>query len=162
MIVYLLLNTVNNKSYVGQTRSKLLSQRWNKSLNRSVNPHFRRAVQKYGPASFTREILAHCSTRAELDNLERLWISILRSDDGRFGYNIMPGGIGAEHTSESRRKISIARKLYWTKTRRQAHAKKIRQLWKSRSWPERRQIGMKISRALTGIHRRRVKQWCGI
>ena len=114
MLVFLLVNEVNYKAYVGQTSRTNLERRWNNKFNNStLNPHFASAVTKYGPEAFSRQILNQCSSRQETDNLERLWIALLRTHDPRYGYNIQLGGIKATHTAESRRKISEARKLRW-------------------------------------------------
>jgi group I intron endonuclease len=109
MIVYLLLNKVNGKAYIGQHNGYDISKRWNRQLNNvKVNSHLFNAIQKYGPASFSRKILCHASCQQELDLLEQFWIAAYKSTDPRFGYNLQPGGRKwrGEYTKELRQAIS--------------------------------------------------------
>lgn len=93
MIVYLLLNTVNNKGYIGQHKGDMISTRWNTYLG-GANTHLRGALNKYGLSAFSREILSHCSSREEMNNLEKLWILALKTYDPKCGYNKTFGGEG--------------------------------------------------------------------
>jgi group I intron endonuclease len=109
MIVYLLLNRINGKAYIGQHRGYTLTKRWNKKLsNAQVNLHLCNAIRKYGPSSFSRQILCHASCQQELDLLEQFWIAFYKSTDPRYGYNIQPGGRKwrGEYTKELRQAIS--------------------------------------------------------
>ena len=54
MIVYLLLNTVNNKGYVGKHKGDTISTRWPKNLN-GGNSHLSAARDKYSVEVFRRE-----------------------------------------------------------------------------------------------------------
>jgi group I intron endonuclease len=121
MIVYLLLNKVNGKAYIGQHKGYDISKRWNRQLNNvKVNSHFSHAVQKYGPASFSRTILCHASCQQELDLLEQFWIAAYKSTDPRFGYNQQSGG----------------RKWRGEYTQEQAINEKIRKAWAKKSAKE--------------------------
>ncbi len=111
MLVYLLFNKTNGKVYVGQTSRTFLT-RWvwhkkdaSRAIPRSV---ISTAIRKYGSLSFEHSVLACDIENQKLsDNLERLWITLLRSDSREFGYNIGSGGIyGRAHSAETRRKIS--------------------------------------------------------
>jgi GIY-YIG catalytic domain len=112
MIVYLLLNTVNLKGYVGQHKGNKISGRWPKNLRSGgANIHLANACDKYGPDAFSREILNVCSSQEEMNNLERLWIVTLRTYDPKFGYNETYGGEGGRlvvYTEEMRKKLSDA------------------------------------------------------
>jgi group I intron endonuclease len=159
MIVYLLLNQVNGKGYVGQHKGYRLSRRWDRNLSRgTANPHFRRAVQKYGPHAFQRKVLACCSCQQEMDLLEKFWIRVWQTTNPRFGYNIQSGGIGAQHTEESRRRIAEARKRYWTSGRRKAMARTIRQVWQNRTADERTEITEKMSQSMIQV-RKTIPPW---
>lgn len=134
VLVYLLRNEINGKVYVGQTRFLRLSKRWSPTLSHSTNLHLRAAIQKYGPQSFSRQILAECSTQAELDELERAWIALLNSADPTCGYNQALGGRHGSHLSEEvRARIAKSVRAVWesmpaaVKRRR---AKKLKALWK--------------------------------
>jgi hypothetical protein len=93
MIVYQLLNTVNNKSYIGQHQGENISDRWDNNFT-GANTHLSSANDKYGSSVFRREILNNCSSHEEMNNLERLWILVLRTYDPEFGYNQTMGGEG--------------------------------------------------------------------
>ena len=99
MIVYLLLNTVNNKGYIGQHIGDSISGRWNDDLSGGHNRHLERARKMYGPEIFSRMILNACSSQEEMDNLESLWILTLRTYDPDYGYNVAFGGNAVPHQS---------------------------------------------------------------
>jgi group I intron endonuclease len=143
MIVYLLLNTLNNKAYVGQHKGNDLAKRWTAGMrNVKPNPHFAAAIEKYGVQAFSREVLAHCRTQEETDNLERLWICALRTYDPKCGYNMQYGGLrkAARLVPEIRRKIV----RQWSLEGRQKLAETIRLQWRSRTPAEIAAIGSKI------------------
>src|SRR6478609_4620355 len=96
MVVYLILNLVDGKYYVGKTERKLL-QRWKEHLwfNPRYALYLNRAMNKYERNNFTLEVLGSCTTREELSNLEKLWIIALRSYDPEIGYNQTFGGDGS-------------------------------------------------------------------
>src|SRR5208282_2391337 len=105
MIVYLLLNTINNKGYVGKHKGSTISTRWREDLV-GGNSHLEGARKRYGAGVFRREILNRCSSQDEMNNLERLWILTLRTYDPDYGYNKTFGGDGVRHTQETRAKMS--------------------------------------------------------
>lgn len=98
--IYLITNTLNEKCYVGKT-CKPLPQRFREHVKAasSTNPRERRrylqnAIRKHGAASFSVEPLASVPTLASANNLEKLWILLLRSTDCFHGYNMSGGGDG--------------------------------------------------------------------
>jgi len=118
MLVYLLLNRGNGKAYIGQHAGYDLKKRWNSKLsNVKVNSHFHKAIQKYGPANFSRHILCYASCQRELDLLEKLWIAAYRSTDPRFGYNLQSGGRRwkGEYSKEVKEAINKAIREAWAK-----------------------------------------------
>jgi group I intron endonuclease len=91
--VYLVTNTVNQKSYIGCTVD--MSHRWSahKSLARNGSPHaLHRAIRKYGENAFTVECI--CSVLDNQDNLFAIEISCVATyaSFGSAGYNMTPGG----------------------------------------------------------------------
>lgn len=155
MIVYMLVNSVNSKAYIGQSRGSDLAKRWTERLNRGSNLHLTAAIKKYGPEAFTRQILAHCSRQQQADNLERLWIAILQTHDPRYGYNKQFGGLGGtgRHTPESRRRISEGLRRMWSRLSPKERwefelAAKLR--WLSLTEDERQAIGSNIAKAMRG------------
>jgi group I intron endonuclease len=118
MIVYLLLNTVNEKAYVGQHGGYTLTKRWNQHLyNVKENRHLTNAIKRYGPASFQRKILCYASCQQELDLLERFWIATYGSTDPQFGYNKQAGGRQwrGQYTKRLRQSISKAIRKAWAR-----------------------------------------------
>jgi group I intron endonuclease len=159
MLVYLLLNSCNAKCYVGQTRYNSLNKRWRPSLKNSANSYLKAAVKKHGPEAFQRQVLAECSTPAEADNLERLWIAVLRTYDRKCGYNIQRGGRkwkGLDipcHTKRTLKRISESVRQWWrnrTPEELAQFGETMRAIWHSRSLTERSQIGQKIRSAKAG------------
>jgi group I intron endonuclease len=84
-VVYVTINKINGKKYVGQD-----------SFN---NPNYvgsgkllKIAIKKYGIDQFEKQILCHCKSKEEVDLMEKFWIKELNTIEN--GYNIMPGGKG--------------------------------------------------------------------
>lgn len=104
MIVYLLYCRKAGKFYVGQTKCEL-DTRWRWHVSGQCNIYLKRAIKKYGPDGFDRDILAVAGSQAELNRLERIWIAVLKSSNPKCGYNIRPGGASV-HSVATKRKIS--------------------------------------------------------
>lgn len=97
-IVYMLVNDVDGKVYVGKT-SKTLDKRWDVHVqhSRSVNRHkqyITRAISKHGPDAFSRRVLETCGSNEDACESERRWIDATRARDPRVGYNLTSGGEG--------------------------------------------------------------------
>lgn len=161
MIVYLLLNRVNGKAYIGQTQHYNLSKRWNRLLNNvKVNSHLTAAIKKYGPASFQRKILCFASCQEELDLLEQFWIAVYKATDARFGYNQQLGGRKwcGHYTKKLRQLISEATQKAWARKSSKerwefAFATKI--LWLMRTERQRQ----RITAPMRNRERRYCKPW---
>lgn len=105
-IVYVLINTVNNKMYVGQTIQP---------LKRRFSQHacckksaIGNAIRYHGRENFSRVVLKKCTSKIEMDKWERFFIIALNTKSP-FGYNITDGGDGIVGvTNEIRKKISEA------------------------------------------------------
>ena len=131
----------SGKKYIGQTCQRL-NRRWRNGAGYKRNTYFWRAIQKYGWDAFKHEIIFECETLEETNRIEEWLISVHRSNDPKYGYNISAGadghGImaestkqllreshkgrfcgennpnyGRQHTKEEREKISIANKKYF-------------------------------------------------
>jgi len=109
--IYGLLNAVNGKWYIGQTRDMKHRKRDHLSyLVRGANPneHLQAAFHKYGESSFSFHVLELVSDDM-LDLRERTWIARYKSMDRRFGYNKESGGNRhKERSEETLRKLSIS------------------------------------------------------
>ena len=112
--IYQIINTTNNKIYVGSSIN--LKQRFNdhKKLlrhNKHPNNHLQSSWIKYGEDKFNFEIIEFVIN----DNLlitEQFYIDLFSSYDNKIGYNISKiagNTFGTKITDESKLKMSIAR-----------------------------------------------------
>ncbi len=93
-IIYLAVNRVNGKQYVGKTSrdfSVRIREHIYDSRNKAFQP-FHRAIAKYGLNSFDVAVLESCGPR-EIDQRERYWIGMIRCQKPH-GYNMTSGGEG--------------------------------------------------------------------
>lgn len=118
--IYKITNTINGKSYIGQ--SLYLKKRIRRHLSyksHKDNLALYKAFNKYGIDKFTIEILETIDTencnniKSELDRLEIFYIK--KYDSYNSGYNQTLGGdagiTGYKFTEEQRRKVSQHQKL---------------------------------------------------
>jgi group I intron endonuclease len=113
--IYKIINTVNNKIYIGETMQNDIQRRWRTHRNLSkINkgcPILCQAFNKYGLDKFTFEIIIICFDEDRLI-YEKQYIQKFNSIAPN-GYNISPGGCekgftGLHHSVESKNKISSA------------------------------------------------------
>lgn len=89
--IYLVTNLVNNKYYVGRT-FRSVSIRWKEHLDGfGGSTLLDKAIKKYGVESFSLQVLAESGC---VDELEKIWILLLQSNNREIGYNIVLGGNG--------------------------------------------------------------------
>lgn len=90
--IYIIRNTINNKVYIGQTRTSV-EQRWKEHLRHAEygDQVINRAMKKYGVRNFYIETLEIC-TIEELDQREMYYIDLYDSTDKTRGYNVSIGG----------------------------------------------------------------------
>lgn len=107
-VVYLILNKLNGKMYVGQT-TQPLKKRIAQHLK--DNLYIDKAIRKYGWENFRCEVLVRCNSKKELDAWEIFFITAIRCKKPN-GYNRTDGGgggLGFKHTPETRAKMSASR-----------------------------------------------------
>ena len=116
ILIYAIINTVNNKVYIGQT-SKTLKQRWSQHVGRALreerSTYFNLAILKYGKENFDIEEIEYCPSSELADEKEKFWIKFYNSRDGESGYNLAEGGRvsrGFKWTQKAKDKISESRK----------------------------------------------------
>ncbi len=97
--IYLLINTLNNKIYIGQTIN--LKQRMSAYKYQKDKSKISRAIRKYGWNNFNMKIIEETNSN-ELDLKEKYWIRFYNSTNPDIGYNIEEGG---KHPSRVNRKI---------------------------------------------------------
>lgn len=114
-LIYLAVNRVNGKAYVGQTKTGFKTRVANHisiaATGRDKTP-LHMALRKYGSESFNFAILAHClSDHESMDAAEREWITRIGCKCPH-GYNRTDGGQGvpgARYSVETRRKVSMSK-----------------------------------------------------
>jgi len=97
--IYLDINQVNGKIYIGQHNGKNSSYLGSGTI-------FRRAIRKYGQENFTKVILENNIEDADtLNKRETDWIALYDSTNPDIGYNLTKGGggtLGYEWSQEQR------------------------------------------------------------
>lgn len=109
--LYVHQNRFNGKYYVGIT-SQAPEQRWMNGHGYSDKLPFGRAVQKYGWNNFTHRVLMTGLSEGHAKAMEKYFISMLETQDERFGYNLTAGGdgiTGFHHTDGSKARMSEAK-----------------------------------------------------
>ena len=90
--VYIHLNKIDGKCYVGVTKKINPNDRWHNGNGYNYNIYFYRAIQKYGWDNFEHIIFAKNLIKQEASNMERLLIEKLHADNEKYGYNLCSGG----------------------------------------------------------------------
>ena len=136
--VYQIRNLINNKVYVGRTKSfyHRSSQYVSdfKTLNSSrLNNYFVNAIKKYGPNNFMFEILEECDVKFTPER-ELYWIHKLNSTDRKLGYNLRLDVNGNMVVSpETSKKISDRLKEEWKRGLRSNHSSLLKKSWSQRN-----------------------------
>ena len=95
MIIYKIINNINNKIYIGLTTGTL-KHRWNRHIQdykdlSNTKPLYR-AMRKYGIENFSMEIIDETDDIEKLGKLERFYIKKYESQNPKKGYNLTAGG----------------------------------------------------------------------
>lgn len=99
----------NNKKYIGQTSLETLEERAGSNfINYKESWKFYNAIQKFGPESFSKEILYEVETKDEANLLEISLIEKFQTQNDTYGYNIQPGGNQFIMTNTIKERISAA------------------------------------------------------
>lgn len=85
--IYEITNNINGKTYIGQHKSKSLSDNYYGS-----GTIIKQAIKKYGLENFSKIILEECSEET-INDRETYWIS-KQKEIGKAEYNIAEGGFG--------------------------------------------------------------------
>ena len=131
--IYGILNTRNEKIYVGQSRdiqSRKKSHKYTLENGRHCNIHLQRAYNK-DKEFFKFRILEECLSNV-LNEKEVVWINTFGGIDSNNNYNL--GMVsGGEHSKETKEKMSLAAK---GKVKSEAHKHKISIVRKDKSYTE--------------------------
>lgn len=125
-IIYKITNSKNGKIYIGQTIQKL-EDRWYDHIYKATKTKCKtklgRAIRKYGPESFSVEVIEYTE---KLDEKEIYYIELFKSASR--GYNIKLGGNGGKHGESTKKKIAKAnRKRIWTEEMKERMSKSIKE-----------------------------------
>src|SRR5262245_11187782 len=108
MIIYKIINKVNNKIYIGQTVGSI-NQRFVHHCGKwSSCTYLRNAIQKYGKENFTIEEIYRSFTIEDLNIKEEQFIIQFDSLNPEKGYNIRPGGNNSKPSEESKERMRIS------------------------------------------------------
>lgn len=108
--VYMHINKVNNKRYIGITKQKP-EIRWGNGSHYKSSPHFYSSIQKYGWDGFEHIILFTCLSEEDAKIKEIELIKLYNTTENNFGYNCTKGGDGVtgnKHTKEAIEKMRKA------------------------------------------------------
>lgn len=115
-VIYRMLNTVNNKCYIGQTNNFQKRMNGHRSDAKNPNSHsynspLSYAIRKYGWDSFENYVIEYLNTDDYkiVDEREQFWIEYYQSLSFLNGYNVTTGGQGCprpEKTYEERVSLS--------------------------------------------------------
>lgn len=113
--IYIILNVINNKRYIGSAKDfKVRKYRHLLALrkNQHGNIFLQRAFNKYGEENFKFEIIAIVKDINDLIEREQFYLDLLKPE-----YNICKiagSALGRKHTSEAILKMSIFQKHYFS------------------------------------------------
>lgn len=104
--VYVHINLINGKMYVGATRKIPIYKRWgNNGSGYRRNKNFYNEILEFGWDNFEHEIVASGLNEEEASNMEKLLIKNFDTTNPENGYNIERGGLN--HAEDERcQKIS--------------------------------------------------------
>jgi group I intron endonuclease len=112
-LIYLVINTVNGKRYVGQT-CEGWKRRWDLHCWKADNDpreYFTNAIKKHGKDSFLMEELEWVRGLEAANQAETFYISLFDTMDRTKGYNLTSGGNkGFVFSDETRERISRSQK----------------------------------------------------
>ena len=100
-------NMINNKKYIGIT----CQNPWTKRFNGDGSGYktcvlFYKAINKYGWNNFEHSIITTCDSENEAKDLEKYYISLYKTNNDEYGYNIMDGGQTQRYPQSVKDKIS--------------------------------------------------------
>lgn len=106
-IIYKVVNKLNGKVYIGQTRREL-KVRWKEHWTNSTKYGILyRAVKKYTKKNFIVEELCTCFNEEELNKQEKYFVDLYNSIVPN-GYNLTDGGNNFAISEKTRQKMSIS------------------------------------------------------
>ena len=90
--VYITINKVNNKKYVGRCRYNSKTGNWKTYLGSGV--YLKNAINKYGKENFYKIIIDEANNEEELRDIEEYYIDMFNAVDSKEFYNIKDSSVG--------------------------------------------------------------------
>lgn len=90
--VYMHINKLNEKVYIGVTKRKRVKDRWQNGNGYRSQIQFYNAIRKYGWNGFYHKVLYYGLTKEEAAEKEKELIAKYDSTNPLYGYNIDKGG----------------------------------------------------------------------
>ena len=128
--VYIHINKINNKKYVGITKQGP-QRRWKNGwgyYSKNNQSYFWKAIKKYGWNSFDHKILEDNLSYEQAKDKERYYIRLYNSSNNLHGYNLTLGGdgfLGMHRSEETKEKIRESLKGKYTKEKSYWYGKHI-------------------------------------
>ena len=104
MVIYEIINMVNNKRYIGKDKHN--------------NPNYfgsgrliNKAIKKYGKNKFIKIILEYCESEKHMSDRERHWIRITDAQYSDLYYNIGEGGNGGDNITNHPNRNAFIEKM---------------------------------------------------
>lgn len=110
--VYVHINKVNGKQYIGITSQKP-QRRWRNGKGYLQNPHFKSAIEKYGWDGFEHYVLMAGLTKEQAVRWEQALIAQWDTTNPDKGYNVGLGGEGTNSVSNKTREKMRIRNFKW-------------------------------------------------
>lgn len=104
--IYAILNTCNNKTYIGQSKSvkqRIARHKSELKHNKHRNIYLQREYNKYGEECFVFKVLEFCE-EYNLSKSEKLYIEIFRSNFYNKGFNLTNGGESTVWNDEAKKR----------------------------------------------------------
>lgn len=116
-VIYYIKNTINGKSYIGQTTENNPNRRIKRHFNckNSGCKYLQRSIKKYGKKNFKVSIIYTSFDQEDLNKQEKYFIKLFKTLSPN-GYNLKKGGEqGGKLTQITKDKIGKKIKLWYSK-----------------------------------------------
>lgn len=150
--VYMTINTINGKVYIGKHKSDTYDPNYLGS-----GKVLKIAIEKYGKENFFNFILNTADTLEELNEEEQICIKELQTQDNQLGYNLAFGGDGGGgmsghiHTAETKEKIKESSiKTKNTPEYKEKFSQIAKEMWVNMTDEKREQFKQKCKEIQTG------------
>lgn len=112
MVIYKIINLINDNVYIGQTVQMNPKMRWYEhcaDARSGKKSHLCNSIRKYGVENFSWTIIEEVDNINLLNEREKYWLDVHGGTENT--YNIREAGNNKLHSKESKRKMSESQKL---------------------------------------------------